>query len=218
MKPNRHSRVGLPLNAALKHDLVFFNNPILIQGLGLTPAIAATTTLKNALVLSLALLIIITPTRVLAESVLRAAKLPRMRGVVYALISAVVYIPAFSFVSLVLGYDVAGPGIYLPMLAIDGLAISRSEIPAREPVTVALKNGLLTTLGASLVLIVLGIERELLGAGTLLGVQIFPRAPLSVAGTIAGGFIAAAVLAAFFQWCAGIYKRERFVMEVEKHD
>ena len=42
------------------------------------------------------------------------------RGVVYALISAVVYIPAFSFVSLVLGYDVAGPGIYLPMLAIDG--------------------------------------------------------------------------------------------------
>ncbi|MEA4911251.1 MAG: Rnf-Nqr domain containing protein [Oscillospiraceae bacterium] len=219
MKPNRQSKVGLPLNAALKHDLVFFNNPILIQGLALTPAIAATTTLKNALILSVALLVLVAPTRVLAETLLRFAKLPRMRAVVYALIAAVIYIPAYRLVQIAFGYDAAGPGIYLPMLAIDGLVISRFEIPARETPLLALKNGLLTTFGASLVLILLGAARELLAVGTLCGVQILAgAAPLPVAGTIAGGFIAAALFAALFQWFAGIYKREHFIMEAEAHD
>ena len=218
MKPNRQSRVGLPLNAALKHDLIFFNNPVLIQGLALTPAIAATTTLKNALILSLALLVLVAPTRVLTETLLHYAKLPRMRGLIYALVAAAVYIPAYRLIYMTFGYDASGPGIYLPMLAIDGLVISRFELPARETPLLALKNGLLTTLGASLVLLVLGVVRELLGSGTLYDVQILQSAPLPVAGTIAGGFIAAALFAALFQWFAGIYKREHFILEAEAHD
>ncbi len=218
MKPNRNSKVALPLNAALKQDLIFFNNPVLIQGLALTPAIAATTTLKNALVLSLALLIIVAPTRVLGEFVLSKARLPRMRGLVYSLIAALIYIPAFWCVQTVFGLDAAGPGIYLPMLAIDGLVISRFELPARERPLLALKNGLFTSLGAALVLILLGALRELLGEGRLLGAQLLDKAPLSAAGTVAGGLVFTALLAALFQGGAGIYKRERFILEGEKHD
>lgn len=219
MKAGRPNRVSLPLNEAIKHDLIFFNNPILIQGLALTPAIAATTSLRNAVIMSLAVFMLVIPTRIISEALLTLlARLPRIRAVVYVVVSAAVYVPASFLLNGLFGTAIADVGILLPLLCVDGLVISRAEIPTRESFLKSLQNGFFTSVGASLVLIVLGAVREILGSGKLYGYPLFESGALGAAGTIAGGLIFTALFAALFQAAAGIYKRERFIVEASDYE
>lgn len=219
MKAGRPNRVSLPLNEAIKHDLVFFNNPVLIQGLALTPAIAAATTLNNAVIMSLAVFLLVVPTRIISEFLLTLlSKLPRIRAIVYVIVSALVYIPASFVLNRLFGASLADVGILLPLLFVDGIVISRAEIPARESFLKSLQNGIFTALGASIVLIILGAAREILGEGEILGYKLFDGPLLSAASTVAGGLIITALLAALFQAAAGAYKRERFIVEVSENE
>ncbi|MFQ8832035.1 MAG: hypothetical protein ACLR7U_03530 [Ruthenibacterium lactatiformans] len=59
-------------------------------GLGLAPLIVAATTLKNGVMLSVAVLLLLTPTRVLAALLSRCAF--RFRGLTYALTAAAVFV------------------------------------------------------------------------------------------------------------------------------
>lgn len=202
------TRIALPLDEAIRRDMVFLSNPVLIQGLALTPAIAAATTFKNALVLSYFALALITPVRVLCD--LLYARLPvRLRTLCYALVAAVLFIPAAMLASLLFGTDAYGPGIFAPLLVVDRIVLSRSEILSRETAPVAARNGLLTTLGAALVFLFCGALRELLTTGTLYGARLLPAGPLPVAGTVPGGFILIALLAAFMQTIVNLYRRSR---------
>ena len=50
----------------MRTERLFLNNPVLITGLGLAPIVVAATSLNNALILGLAVLLLLTPTRLLA--------------------------------------------------------------------------------------------------------------------------------------------------------
>lgn len=200
--------LSLSLEEAMRRDLVFVNNPVLAQGLALTPVVAAASTLKNAMALIVMALLLITPVRTLGEALAKSAP-GRLRVIIYALISGVMYIPALLITNAILGAGAVGAGIYLPALVVDGIVLSRSEIPAREGVGTALRNGFKTTLGLAAALIVSGALREALGEGKLLGRVIFASAPLPIEATVAGGFITAALLAALLQWGAALYKNSR---------
>ena len=56
-----------------RRDRVFLNNPVVMQGMGLAPLVVAATTGRNALMLCVAVLIMLTPTRVIAAVLSRAA-------------------------------------------------------------------------------------------------------------------------------------------------
>ena len=200
--------LSLSLEEAVRRDLIFLNNPVLMQGLALTPVVAAASTLRSAVVLFTMGLLLITPVRVLGDILAKRAP-GRTRVMIYALISGVVYIPALLITNFFFGSGAAGAGIYLPALVVDGVVLSRSEIPAREGARTALINGLKTTLGLGAVLVVTGALRELLGSGRLYGREILSGAPLPIETTVAGGFITAALLAALLQWGAALYKRSR---------
>ena len=55
-----------------RRDRIFFNNPVIMQGLGLAPIIVAATTLKNAVMLSVAVIPLLGLTRVIAAVLARA--------------------------------------------------------------------------------------------------------------------------------------------------
>ncbi|MDO4566459.1 MAG: Rnf-Nqr domain containing protein [Oscillospiraceae bacterium] len=209
-KSGRFERRGLSLSLeeAARRDLIFLNNPVLVQGLALTPLVVAASTLRNALVLALMGFLLITPVRLLGDILARRAP-GRMRALVYALISGAVYIPALFVVNLVFGAGAVGAGIYLPVLAVDGIVLSRAEIPLREGPLRALENGLKTSLGYALALLFTGALRGLLGEGRLLGSGVLAAAPLPISSTVAGGFIFAALLAAAVQLAAAAYLKER---------
>jgi len=217
MKQLHQPKLVLPVNEAMKRDVLLFNNPILIQGLALTPAVAVTTTVKSAVIISLLFLLVGPVSRVIAEQLCRRTP-PKMRAMAYALVCAVAYIPAYFVLNFLFGVDLMLLGVYLPMAVLDGLLVSRSEFVGRESAGVAFVNGLMTALGAALALLLTGTLRELLSAGTFYGVRIFQNGLIPAADTVAGGMMCVAVLAALFQSLAGLYKQHRYREEDERND
>ena len=209
--------LSLTLDEAMRRDLFFMNNPVLMQGLALTPAVAATTTLKNAVVLSAAAFLLITPVRVLGD-VLFDYIPSRLRIMVYSIFAALLYIPVSMVLTKIFGSDVYGPGMFIPLLIVDGIMLSRCEIPSKEGTAFALRNGLLSSAGMAAVFIIIGILREITGEGKIWGIQIMQNPMLKISATVAGGFIALALASAAVQGIANAYKHYRMSFGGEDED
>ncbi|MEG0110549.1 MAG: Rnf-Nqr domain containing protein, partial [Oscillospiraceae bacterium] len=68
-------------------DRMFLNNPVIMQGLGLAPIVVAATSMKNAVILSMAVLLLLMPTRVVAAFLSRFSYF-RFRGLTYSVTAA----------------------------------------------------------------------------------------------------------------------------------
>lgn len=205
----REQRLIISPEERMHRDLVYINNPVLVGGLALAPVIGAATTLRNALMFAIAVFILLVPTRFIGN--LLVGYVPqRLRAMVYAIIAAFFYIPAILLLIQLFGTRVATLGVYLPMLVVDSIIISRAEIPQRERISESLRNGLLTAIGFALAVIVTGALRELLGEGRLLGRQLLSEGVFPIASTAAGGFIVVAILAALLQFFVSTTKRRVF--------
>ena len=202
----KKAKATLTLDEAMRYNLILFNNPVLIQGLALTPVVAAAISLQVACILSFMAFVLIIPTRV-AGDLLIGYVAKNLRPMVYALISSLCFIPALMLAELIFGQAVRGPENYLILLVADGIVLSRSEIPAREGIGKALANGFLTSLGFSVVLCLVGSLRELLSSGKIWGYSLFEVVHIPVASSVAGGLIIVALLSALLQWLGTLYKR-----------
>ena len=202
----KKTRATLTLDEAMRHNLILFNNPVLIQGLALSPVVAAAVSLRSACILSVVSLVLIVPTRV-AGDLLIGYVAKNLRPMVYALISSLCFIPALMLAELIFGQAVREPENYLLLLVTDGIVLSRSEIQAREGVGRALGNGVLTAVGFGLVLCLVGSIRDLLANGSLWGIVIYEGFRVPIATTVAGGLLITALLSALLQWLGAVYKR-----------
>ena len=199
--------------AISRRDRVFLNNPVVMNGVGLAPLVIAATTGLNALMLSVAVLLMITPTRVLSALVCRWV---RFRALVYCLSAAVVYIGAYYCMQAWFSVEVTYLGMYLPLLVVEPIVIRRYEQPAPEKISSALKKGLLNTAGYVLVILLVGMLRELLAQGALFGQPLFDGSILPLSQLAAGGFIVVGVLCAV--WCGAVnLVKKRVNMEAKKY-
>lgn len=137
-----------------KRDRIFLNNPVIMSGLGLAPLVVVATNGTNALMLSVAVLLMLTPTRVLASFVSRWI---RFRALAYCLCAAVVYMAAYQCMRQWFDVQVVLLGIYLPMLVVEPIIIKRYERATPEKWVTALRKGLLTTAGYVLVILLVGM-------------------------------------------------------------
>ena len=94
----QRSRLMLNTEEAQQNDFIFFNNTVLIQGLALTPVIAAATSLKSAVILSIAGAVLIIPTRILGDATVGRIK-TRLRVIFYAILSAILLVPDMILLS-----------------------------------------------------------------------------------------------------------------------
>ena len=187
-------------------DRIFLNNPVIMQGMGLVPIVAVATTLQNAFVMALAVLLMLTPTRIAAALLSRNTHF-RFRAVAYSMTAAITYTLASFLIIDVLHLPVQSIGLYLPLLVCEPLIIKRYARSGTEKVRSAIIKGLLTTCGFLLVLFPVAAVRELLGAGTLLGKQIIPRGgALPFVGLIGGGFILMGVVLALWRNLVRIFR------------
>ena len=199
--------------AISRRDRVFLNNPVVMNGVGLAPLVIAATTGLNALMLSVAVLLMITPTRVLSALVCRWV---RFRALVYCLSAAVVYIGAYYCMQAWFSVEVTYLGMYLPLLVVEPIVIRRYEQPAPEKISSALKKGLLNTAGYVLVILLVGMLRELLAQGALFGQPLFDGSILPLSQLAAGGFIVVGVLCAMWRGAVNLVKK-RVNMEAKKY-
>lgn len=206
MKLKKAQFLSENMETIARRDRILLNNPVIMQGMGLAPLVVAATTGRSALILSMAVLLLLTPTRMLAA--LAARPVPyRFRAVVYCVLAAVLY--AGVYILMRNWFEVEqtlAVGMYLPLLCVEPLIIKRYERPRKEPVLVALQKGLYITGGYILILMLMGCLRELLAAGTLFGRPVSNVHLLPVASLPAGGFILVGVLCAIWRGAVRAYK------------
>ena len=202
------------------HDRVFLNNPVVMQGMGLAPLVVLATSGKNAVMLAVAVLLLLTPSRLLACLLSRAVPLrdeqPAAeelekkllpRGLIYCGSAAVVYLGMYPLLNHLFGVDLLSLGVYLPLLTIEPLLIYRFGRVQERP-RKAISKGLRITVGYALILLLVGCVREFLAQGSLFGVALSIRAPLPMASMPAGGFIVLGVLCAVWRAMANWHKKD----------
>lgn len=143
-------------------------NPGLVQLLGLCPLLAVSNSIHGALGLGLATLAVLVTSNAIASLVARWL-LPEVRIAVFVLAIA----GAVSSVQLAMAawwpelHDALG--IFLPLIVTNCLVLARAEaFASRQPLGLALLDGAAMGLGFGLVLLSLGVVREVLGRGLLL--------------------------------------------------
>jgi Na+-transporting NADH:ubiquinone oxidoreductase subunit D len=169
------SIIGKKERAALI-DPMFNDNPIALQVLGICSALAVTTKVETALVMSVALTVVLIGSNV-AVSLIRERIPNSIRIVVQLTIIASLVIVTDQVLKAYL-FDVSKQlSVFVGLIITNCIVMGRAEAYAMQngPVSSffdAVGNGL----GYSLVLILVAFFRELLGGGRLFGFQLLELA------------------------------------------
>lgn len=155
----------------LKNAVIF--NPVLIQLAGLCPVVAASTNLKSAVMLSAVALAELIAVSVIASALLK--KLPRwVRVPLYFVIGLVLICPALWYVETqtltVLSMSMK---IFIPLIAINSVvAVHCEQFAVKNDVKTAFFSSAAAGIGASVVFIVAGALREIIGLSSLGGIEL----------------------------------------------
>ncbi len=143
------------------------NNPALVQLLGLCPLLAVTATFINGLGLGLATMLVLIGSNV-TVSIVRNIVRNEIRIPVFVMIIAA-FVTIVQLLMNAFTYDLyLALGIFIPLIVTNCAIIGRAEAFASKnsPLASAF-DGLMMGLGFTLILVLLGAMREILGAGTL---------------------------------------------------
>ncbi len=153
---------------------IFKNNPIALQILGLCSALAVTTKMETVLVMSLAV-ILVTAFSNFSVSLIRNYIPSSIRIVVEMTIIASLVIIADQFIKA-FAYDISKQlSIFVGLIITNCIILGRAEAFAlKNPPGISFVDGIGNGIGYSLVLIIVGFFRELVGSGKLVGMTILP--------------------------------------------
>ena len=149
-------------------------NPVLCLVLGTCPTLAVTTSASNAIGMGVAATAVLVCSNAVI-SLLRKVIPDKVRIPAYITIIA-------GFVSVVqMLVKAFAPtindslGIYLPLIVVNCIILGRAEMFAgKNPVLPSILDGLGMGVGFTAALLCMGIIRELLGSGSLFGMQLMP--------------------------------------------
>ena len=155
-------------------DPIFNNNPIGLQILGICSALAVTSNLKTALVMSIALTLV-TAFSSMFISMIRKQIPSSIRMIVQMVIIASLVI-VVDQVLKAYAYSLSKQlSVFVGLIITNCIVMGRAEAFAMaNPPVLSFFDGIGNGLGYSAMLIVLGIVRELFGAGKLMGYTILP--------------------------------------------
>lgn len=173
-------------------------NPIFKLALSMCPAVAMTNTVRNGFLLGLAVLFVQVASNV-TVSIIRRGIHERIRIPAYIIIIATwVSVSDMGLAAYFPGFykEVA---LYVKLIVVFAIIISRLEVFAsRQPVWPSFWDGVGMGLGFMFGLMLVGSFRELLGAGTLFGLEILPFKPFFFWSLPPAGFFAIGLIMALF--------------------
>ncbi len=155
---------------------IFDNNPIALQILGICSSLAVTTSVKNALVMCIALTLV-TAFSSFFISIIRNKIPSSIRIIVQMVIIASLVIIVDQILKAV-AYDVSKSlSVFVGLIITNCIVMGRAEAYAMSnPPVASFLDGIGNGLGYSVVLIFIATIRELFGAGSWLGFQIISTA------------------------------------------
>lgn len=173
-------------------------NPVLVLMLGMCPTLAVTTSAKNGLGMGLATMAVLIMSNLII-SLLRKVIPNGVRVPVYIIIIA-------SFVTIVemlmhayVTSLYSSLGIFIPLIVVNCIILGRAEqYASKNNPILSIFDGIGIGLGFTLGLTIIGIVRELIGAGTIFGLQVMPESyePVSIFVMAPGAFFVLSILCA----------------------
>ncbi len=186
-----------PLSKELTKGIIA-ENPVLRLVLGTCPTLATTTSVESAIGMGLAASIVLICSNI-AISALRKVIPDKVRIPAYIVIIA-------SFVTIVqMAVKAFMPaldeqlGVYLPLIVVNCIILGRAEaFASKNPVLASALDGLGMGIGFTAALFAMGAVREILGAGTFLGMSVpfLSENPMLIFILPPGGFFTYGILMA----------------------
>jgi electron transport complex protein RnfE len=184
-------------------------NPVYRQLLGLCSTLAVTNGLKPALTMSAAVGAVLLCANIII-SLIRDFLKPHLRIVIFTLTIAT-FVTIVDRVLAAYMYQMSKTlGPYIPLIIVNCIIICRCEVVAsRQSVVTAAADAVGQSLGFGLALTSIAVIREILGAGTLAGVQVMPdQWPQWVIMVLPpGAFLTFGLLLALVNWIDAVRSR-----------
>ncbi|MEW6665157.1 MAG: electron transport complex subunit RsxE [Thermodesulfobacteriota bacterium] len=196
-------------NTQLVFNGILNENPIFRLALSMCPAVGLTTTVMNGILLGSAVLFV----QVFSSCTIAAIKNlihPRIRIPTYTLTIAT----WVTVIDLVLAAYVPVAykemGIFVKLIVAFAIITMRLETFAcKNTVSASFWDGIGMGLGFMFGMMTLGLVREILGMGTILGYDVLGFQPLLFFVLPAAGFFCVGIMMAAFNYMEIVYKRKR---------
>jgi electron transport complex protein RnfE len=177
-------------------------NPVFVQVLGMCPVLAVSNTAMNALAMGLATAFVLIMSNI-AVSSLRNFIPKQVRIATYILIIAT-FVTVVDYVIQAVSLDLyKALGAFISLIVVNCLILGRAEaFASKNTVARSVMDGLGMGIGFAFALFCLGAVREILGSGSLFGVQLFHDAFQDWVVMIlpSGGFFTLAAWLLLFNW------------------
>lgn len=148
-------------------DGIWDNNIVLSQLLALCPLLAVTSTATNGLGMGLATLVVLILSNI-SISVIRDFVTPEIRIPIFVLIIAAIVTIVDQSMNAWLHELHKVLGLFIPLIVTNCAILGRAEsFASRNTVRASTLDGLFMGLGFTMILVVLGAFREIIGSGTL---------------------------------------------------
>ena len=174
------------------------NNPTFVLVLGICPTLATTTSAINGMEMGLATMFVLILSNIvislIAPMVPDKVRIPSYIVIISAFVTIIQLLMQAYLPSL---YETLG--LFIPLIVVNCIVLGRAEAFAnKNTVLDSACDGLGIGLGFTLSLMVIGLIRELLGAGTLFGLPLWHGDGILVFVLAPGAFLVLGLLMALF--------------------
>lgn len=181
---------------------IWKENPVFVQLLGLCPTLAVTNSVMNAVTMGLATLFVLVFSSLFVSS-LRKLIPNEVRISTYVLIIATFVTIADMSLEALVPETHKALGAFIALIVVNCIILGRQEaFAARNTVWRSVLDALGMGAGFTITLLMMGVVREVLGSGTILGVSVFgPRfEPWVIMVLPPGGFLTLGVILLALGW------------------
>jgi electron transport complex protein RnfE len=181
---------------------VWRENPVLVQLLGLCPALAVTNTVANSLAMGLATFFVLMGSSILVSTLKRWIP-GEIRISAYILIIATFVTMADLLLAAIVPDIHKALGAFIALIVVNCMILGRQEaFASKRPVGRAVLDAAGTGAGFIIALLLMGTVREVLGNGSFLGIALFGSGfePWIIMILPPGGFFTLGILLLVFAW------------------
>jgi len=151
---------------------IWKENPVLVQMLGLCPALAVTNTVANSIAMSAATFFVLTGSSLLVSSLKKFIPNEVRISTFILIIATFVTVTDLTLEAIV--PDIHKElGAFIALIVVNCIILGRQEaFASKRPVGRALLDAFGTGIGFTIALLTIGTFREILGSGTILGINV----------------------------------------------
>ena len=178
------------------------DNPVFVQVLGMCPVLAVSNSARNALAMGLATLFVLLMSNIVISSLRRFIP-KQVRIATYIMIIAS-FVTLAEYVIQAVSIEIhKNLGAFISLIVVNCLILGRAEaFASKNTVLRSILDGLGMGVGFTFALLCLGAVREILGSGSLFGIELFHEGFQDWVVMIlpSGGFFTLAGWLLLFNW------------------